>query len=73
MRFITVSAESLEKLAQQLNEMVIGSGRVVAILKSGKVITALIDLAPTHVITNDDILMEIEDSTPKLRKIVLSA
>lgn len=56
MRFVTVSAPSLELLAQELNRLSIGTGRVVAFAKSGKSYEVIIDMYPVHVITNEELV-----------------
>lgn len=73
MRFVTVTASTLKELATTLNEMVLGTGRVISCFKSGKMYEVLIDMNPTHVVTNDDLLFDIEmdDDTPK--GVVISA
>lgn len=66
MRFVVVTAPTLKELAITLNEMVLGIGRVIALSKTGRVYEALIDMYPTHVITNDDLLFDLDndDKTP---------
>lgn len=73
MRFIVVSAPSMEKLAELLNTTAMGTGRVISVVKSGKLFQALVDTYPTHVLTNDDILVEFEDMVDKGVKVVLAA
>lgn len=60
MRFIVVTAPTLQALADELNAMIIGSGRFpcYTINADGQYET-IIDMFPTHVVTNDDLLVEI--------------
>lgn len=73
MRFVIVTASSLKDLANTLNEMTLGTGRVVGYSKSGKVYEALVDMYPTHVVTNDDLFFDIDEDKPKGNKIAISA
>lgn len=73
MRFVILSTPSLKMLADELNKMAIGSGRVIYVSKVGKAYEAMIDMYPTHVVTNDDLLFDIEENKRILSKLTLSA
>lgn len=73
MRFLVLTAPSLADLASILDEMILGTGRVVGYSKSGKTYEALIDMYPTHVITNDDLMADLDDNDNKHNTIALSA
>ncbi len=61
MRFIVVTAPSLQELADLLNGMSLGSGRIQGYtVNTTGAYETLVDMTPIHVVTNDDLLMEID-------------
>jgi hypothetical protein len=74
MRFIVVSASTLKELADKLNDMSLGTGRPLyfTVNKTGEYET-LVDLSPVHVVTNDDLLIDVDMDENMPKGIVMAA